>query len=119
MTRESGTTLYRQVEATPGADADPNEEDLNCSLAVPPPHYDGFTYCSVPNGYWGRSHGNDEGTPPDNFKRAAVGVYPAGGRFDDSSFGNVGLQYRWRRCRDRAYLYVFLCRFLERDDGIF
>ncbi|MDM9631088.1 SusD/RagB family nutrient-binding outer membrane lipoprotein [Robiginitalea aurantiaca] len=83
--------FYRQVDATPGADADPNEEDLNCSLAVPPPHYDGFTYCSVPNGYWGRSHGNDEGTPPDNFKRAAVGVYPAGGRFDDSSFGNVGL----------------------------
>ncbi|MGB5405117.1 MAG: SusD/RagB family nutrient-binding outer membrane lipoprotein [Robiginitalea sp.] len=83
--------FYRQVDATPGADAPPNEEDLNCSLAVPPPHYNGFTYCSVPNGYWGRSHGNDEGTPPDNFKRAAVGVYPAGGRFDDSSFGNVGL----------------------------
>jgi len=85
--------FYRQVDATPGADAPPNEEDLACSLAVPPQHYldGGFTYCSVPNGYWGRSHGNNEGTPPDNFKRAAVGVYPAGGRFDDSSFGEVGL----------------------------
>jgi len=85
--------FYRQTDATPGADAPANEETLACSLAVPPQHYQdgGFTYCSVPNGYWGRSHGNDEGTPPDNFFRTAVGVYPAGGRFDDNSFGIVGL----------------------------
>lgn len=83
--------FYRQTDATPGADIPPNEEVLSCSLVVPPPHYAGFVYCSVPNGYWGRSHGNDEGTPPDNFFRAAVGVYPAGGLFDDNSFGNVGL----------------------------
>jgi hypothetical protein len=85
--------FYRQQSTTPGADAPPNEEDLACSLVVPPQHFidGGYTYCSVPNGYWGRTHGNDEGTPPDNFKRAAVGVYPAGGRFDDSSFGTVGL----------------------------
>lgn len=83
--------FYRQVDATPGADADPNEETISCSLVVPPAHYAGFTYCSVPNGYWGRSHGNDEGTPPDNFLRAAVGVYPAGGRFDDDDFGGVFL----------------------------
>ena len=86
--------FYRQTDATPGADGEPaNEETLACSLAVPPQHYidGGFTYCSVPNGYWGRSHGNNEGTPPDNFFRTAVGVYPAGGRFDDSSFGVVGL----------------------------
>ena len=85
--------FYRQVDATPGADADPDEETLACSLEVPPPHFQagGFTYCSVPNGYWGRTHGNDQGTPPDNFTRAAVGVYPAGGRFDDSGFDGVGL----------------------------
>ena len=83
--------FYRQVDATPGADADPDEETISCSLVVPPPHYAGFTYCSVPNGYWGRSHGNDEGTPPDNFLRAAVGVYPAGGRFDDDDFDGVFL----------------------------
>lgn len=80
--------FYRQVGATPGADADPNEETLACSLVVPPQHFQdgGFTYCSVPNGYWGRTHGNDEGTPPDNFTRTAVGVYPAGGKFDDNDF---------------------------------
>ena len=85
--------FYRQQNATPGADAPPNEETLVCSTAVPPQHYQdgGFTYCSVPNGYWGRSHGNDEGGPPDNFLRTAVGVYPAGGRFDDDGFDVVGL----------------------------
>lgn len=83
--------FYRQQDATPGADADPDEETLVCSFVVPPPHYDGFIYCSVPEGYWGRSHGNDEGGPPDNFLTAAPGVYPAGGKFDDQAFGVVGL----------------------------
>lgn len=86
--------FYRQESVTPGADGEPaSEEFLACTLVVPPQHYidGGFTYCSVPNGYWGRSHGNDEGTPPDGFKRTASGVYPAGGRFDDDSFDVVGL----------------------------
>jgi len=88
---------YRQQSGTPGAlDAsgvlvDNNEEELACSLVVPPDHYDGFPFCSVNSGYWGRSHGNDEGTPPDNFRRTAVGVYPAAGKFDDEKFGVVGL----------------------------
>lgn len=84
--------FYRQNDATPGATGvPPDEETLACSLVTPPVHYAGFVYCSANNGYWGRSHGNDEGVPPDNFLRTAVGVYPAGGSFDDSSFGNVGL----------------------------
>ncbi|NHF58244.1 SusD/RagB family nutrient-binding outer membrane lipoprotein [Flavobacteriaceae bacterium TP-CH-4] len=91
--------FYRQSNGTPGAldvngdPVDPNEETLACSLVVPPQHYldGGYTYCSVDNGYWGRSHGNDEGTPPDNFLRTAVGVYPAGGLFDDSEFNDEGL----------------------------
>ncbi len=91
--------FYRQVSAVPGAlgvdgtETPANEEELACSLVVPPPHYDGFVFCSVDSGYWGRSHGNDEGTPPDNFRRTASGVYPAGGRFDDDSFGVVGLGF--------------------------
>ncbi len=86
--------FYRQVDETPGADGEPDEETLACSLEVPPQHFldGGFDiYCSVPNGYWGRTHGNDQGTPPDNFTRTAVGTYPAGGRFDDDSFDVVGL----------------------------
>jgi len=86
--------FYRQANGTPGAidtngnAVPPNEETISCSLFVPPPHYAGFVYCSVDNGYWGRSHGNDEGGPPDGFLKAAPGVYPAGGRFDDSQFGD-------------------------------
>ena len=79
------------MSATPGADTDPVEDQLACSVAVAPPHYDGFVYCSVPEGYWGRSHGNAEGAPPDGIARAANGVYPAAGLFDDDSFGEVDL----------------------------
>ncbi len=86
--------FYRQVGETPGADADPDEETLACSLVVPPQHFQdgGFTYCSVELGYWGRTHGNDEGTPPDNFTRVAVGVYPAGGKFDGDLFRNGSIE---------------------------
>jgi len=61
---------------------------LRCSLQTPPAHYvsGGYTFCNLPNGYWGRDHGDDEGTPPDGLLRSTYGVYPAGGRFDDDSF---------------------------------
>lgn len=87
--------FYRQADGTPGAidvsgnPVPPNEETISCSLFTPPPHYAGFVYCSVDNGYWGRSHGNDEGGPPDGFLKAAPGVYPTAGRFDDSQFNSV------------------------------
>lgn len=79
--------FYRQNEVTPGQDgSDPALETLQCSLQQPPDHYDGFPFCGLPNGYWGRDHGNNEGTPPDGFLRTTVGVYPFGGKFDDSTF---------------------------------
>ncbi|WP_318311979.1 SusD/RagB family nutrient-binding outer membrane lipoprotein [Flagellimonas crocea] len=86
--------FYRQSETTPGAPGvAPNEETLACSLTTPPDHYvtGGYAYCSLPNGYWGRNHGNDEGIPPDGFLKTAPGVYPAAGKYDDSSFGEVAL----------------------------
>lgn len=85
--------FYRQESMTPGADDSdgPDEQNLVCSLAVPPLHYLGFDYCHLEQGYWGRSHGNNEGGPPDNFLRSVTAVYPAGGRFDDDTFANVGL----------------------------
>ena len=78
--------FYRQVEVTPGFGAPPNEETLECGLQNPPSHYTGQVFCSVTDGYWGRDHGNDNGIPPDGFLRTLNGVYPAGGRFDDTSF---------------------------------
>lgn len=77
---------YRQNSATPGAEAPPDEETLDCSLQEAPPHYEGFPFCALENGYWGRDHGNDAGTPPDGFLRTLVGVYPAAGKFDDNTF---------------------------------
>lgn len=84
--------FYRQNAVTPGQDgSDPALETLQCSLQTPPAHYDGYPFCGLPNGYWGRDHGNDEGIPPDGFLRTLVGVYPAGGAFDDSRFEPLGL----------------------------
>lgn len=66
-----------------------NGETLQCSLQTVPTQLE-FTpdeeiWCSTKLGYWGRTHGNDEGTPPDGFTRTAAGVYPAGGSFDNQS----------------------------------
>ena len=80
---------YRQANAVPGGGEIPgNEETLNCSVQTAPQHYldGGFTFCYLAEGYWGRDHGDDAGTPPDGFLRTTFGVYPAGGRFDDSTF---------------------------------
>ena len=97
--------FYRQTWNTPGNDSplylsgaaylfpldfsntNENGETLQCSLQLVPNHLqftpDESTWCSNLGGYWGRAHGNDEGTPPDSFTRTAVGVYPAGGSFDN------------------------------------
>ena len=40
-------------------------------------------YCNLPEGYWGRDHGNDEGIPPDHSKEHLMGIYPAGGAYDE------------------------------------
>jgi len=70
-----------------------NGETLQCSLQDQPFHleftpdgnntYGNGRWCSGFIGYWGRHHGNDEGTPPDNFTRTCTGVYPSGGSFDN------------------------------------
>lgn len=94
--------FYRQNDCTPGATCNPagDGQTLSCSLIAPPVHYVnppngngnfGDIFCFLEDGYWGRPHGDDQGTPPDNFFRTAVGVYPAAGFFDDDSFSNVGL----------------------------
>lgn len=79
---------YRQVGATPGIDdGEPaNEEKLECGLQLPPAHYEGYSFCGVVRGWWGRDHGNQLGIPPDGFDRTLVGVYPAGGALDDLSY---------------------------------
>ncbi|WP_422860823.1 SusD/RagB family nutrient-binding outer membrane lipoprotein [Flagellimonas sp. S174] len=85
--------FYRQVNAVPGEEIPPNEETIACSLEPTPAHYTdgGFTFCTLPNGYWGRDHGQNAGIPPDGFDRTIYGVYPSGGIFDDSSFEGLSV----------------------------
>lgn len=46
-------------------------------------------YCiASSDGYYGRDHGNGEGTPPDGPFKTSYGLYPGGGQFDDDSFSD-------------------------------
>lgn len=85
--------FYRQKDYTPGANGIPgNQADLPCSVQGRPAHYPAeMIFCAVGDGYWGRDHGNAEGIPPDATKRTTVGVYPAGGKFDDDDFTTASL----------------------------
>jgi len=47
-------------------------------------------YCVIPSsGYSGRDHLNPDGIPPDGPIRTSFGLYPAGGQFDEDSFGDT------------------------------
>ena len=66
-----------------------NVDEQECISQIAPPHYlvGNFPYCNPAGnkGYWGRDHLDPDGIPPDGLKRTAYGVFPAGGRFDNSS----------------------------------
>ncbi len=88
--------FYRQ-------DCDEREEDLftlGCRTQPYPFHWaDGYPFCTAGLmfsgannqylSYWGRDHGDASGIPPDNQKRTAIGVYPAGGKFDANNCAHV------------------------------
>lgn len=80
--------FYRQNQCTPGAPCGPgNQTTLGCSVGSRPAHFPAsMIFCSLEDGYWGRDHGNSEGIPPDGNLKTAMGVYPAGGRFDGDEF---------------------------------
>jgi len=71
-----------------------NQFTLDCTTAPYPQQWaDGYPWCKASGdfgdpageygGYWGRNHGNADGIPPDDLKRTAWGLYPAGGAFDN------------------------------------
>ncbi len=80
--------FYRQVSDTTPFQ---NGEFLDCAVEPAPAHYiaGGFSYCVPGLGYWGRDHGDANGVPPDAKNKTAYGLYPIGGRFDDSTFKAV------------------------------
>jgi hypothetical protein len=81
--------IYRQQGDTPGIDGPVDETLLQC--AVPgffiEPHRIAYgIYCGLPEGYWGRDHGDDSGINPDQSRRAITGIYPSGGTYDSGEF---------------------------------
>ena len=66
-------------------------QELPCYGTNAPAHYPpGMPFCTLPDGYWGRDHLDDDGIPPDTPKRTIFGIYPAGGEFD----ADIGLPGR-------------------------
>jgi hypothetical protein len=64
---------------------------LACFYRATPPWYpSGAPYCVLDGGWWGRDHGNNEGTGPDLLVKTTWGVYPAGGAFDYDQNTSVG-----------------------------
>lgn len=92
--------FYRQV-----GNIDPvvngfDPKALGCTPGVPPPHYIAAgtkMYCVFQPGFYGRDHGDASGTPPDGPVMTTAGVYPAGGRPDNTSVTNNGYQGQTQR----------------------
>lgn len=88
--------FYRQ-------DCDETNEDqftLSCQVFPYPFNWpNGYPFCTASGdfgdpsglrgGYWGRDHGDDSGIPPDDLKRTAWGLYPAGGKYDADDCSQV------------------------------
>jgi hypothetical protein len=87
--------FYRQVNDATNLD----KNEYACHFtdlpdqALKPAHYNdvdpNLPYCVLPDGYLGRDHINGEGIPPDGELRTVVGLYPAGGQFDDNTYSNT------------------------------
>ena len=85
--------LYRQVVDVTNDPRVPDQTTLQFALACyyrTSPYPAGTPYCLVGTGYWGRDHGNNEGTGPDNLLKTTWGLYPAGGEFDADQNKSVG-----------------------------
>lgn len=82
--------FYRQVGSIAQALAiDP--KSLGCAPGAPPDHYVGGgvkMFCVFDPGFYGRDHGDGFGIPPDGPVLTAAGVYPAGGKIDNTAVTN-------------------------------
>jgi len=77
---------YRQAGSTAQIYAvDPKA--VGCTPAAPPPHYlaKNEVFCIFDPGFYGRDHGDASGTPPSGPVQTCYGIYPGGGRLDNTS----------------------------------
>ncbi len=81
-------------------ETDENQFTLPCPNEPYPIHWPpGDPFCTASGvygdpmnnygGYWGRDQGDASGIPPDDLKRTAWGLYPAGGKFDANDCAGV------------------------------
>jgi hypothetical protein len=77
--------IYRQTLDYPDPTTAEGLFTLPCLGESKPNHF-AFNdpFCNVGDGYWGRDHGDAAGGPPDTDKISTWGLYPAGGKYDDS-----------------------------------
>jgi hypothetical protein len=74
--------FFRQIGSIDQA-LDDEPESIPCLTTPRPAHYDRNTaWCAFEPGFFGREHGNGDGTPPDSRAVTCWGVYPCGGRVD-------------------------------------
>ena len=78
--------FYRQISDYTAA----TSQTCPCYFESTPAHYTAdMPFCLIGAGYWGRDHGDNSGISPDGTLRTAWGLYPAGGRFDESAFESI------------------------------
>jgi hypothetical protein len=65
------------------------------------------------NGYWGRDHGDDTGIPNDAALRTVVGLYPAGGRFDNSRVQNASTSLALNNAQGAGILNILDYSFVQ------
>jgi len=85
--------IYRQIDDISNDPRLPDQTTTQFALACHyrvSPYPAGTPYCIVGTGYWGRDHGNNEGTGPDNLLKSTWGLYPAGGAFDADQNTSTG-----------------------------
>lgn len=71
--------FYRQTSAAPSGTNLPCSGNTN----IPICYLGSGTWGG---GYWGRDHADNTGIPADGVRRAVVGLYPAGGRYDNNNY---------------------------------
>ncbi len=85
--------IYRQIVNINSDSRLPDQTTTQFALACyyrTSPYPNGSPYCIVGTGYWGRDHGNNEGTGPDGLLKSTWGLYPVGGEFDADQNTSTG-----------------------------
>lgn len=91
-------------------------KSLPCIISPRPSHYaPDQAWCAFDPGFYGREHGNNDGTPPDAGVKTCVGVYPSGGRADVNNGDNsyLGETQQGQGADGAGILPIWMASFTE------